>query len=132
MRLIEHIRRAETWNPTQFGIDQLIKYKEQLKRLYRARIEIIVAILAVVKVKPAEFAELDQPRHYLLDIYIRSVMSQIDEALCPFAQFASAVIAGPPIVNDCRVEGRFVHLVFEEEFPIIRDGGIYLFQRPQV
>ena len=62
-----------------FGIDELVENQEQLKRLDRSRIEVVVSVLAVVEVKPAELAELNQPRDDQLDVDVRRVMAEIDE-----------------------------------------------------
>src|SRR5213593_1499124 len=77
--LVQHIRRIEVWNTAQLRIDKLIEDEEQLEWFDRTRIEIIIAILAVVEMKSSEFAELNQTSNNHLDIHVRRVMTEIDQ-----------------------------------------------------
>ena len=79
MRLVEHVRRIEAGEPLQLCIDELVEHQEQLERLHRPRIEVIVAELTVVEMKPAKLTELDETGDDLLDVRIRDVMPEIDQ-----------------------------------------------------
>ena len=57
-----------------------------MKRLYRAGVEIVVAVFAVIEMKPAKLSKLNEPRDYLFDIDVWRVMSEIDEAIRFFSK----------------------------------------------
>ena len=61
VRLVEHIRRVKTGQIAKFGVNQFVKDQEKLERFHRACIQVIVAVFAVVKMKTAEFFELNEP-----------------------------------------------------------------------
>ena len=44
------------------------------------RIEIVVAVFRIVEVEAAELVELDQPRDDHLDVGVRRVVAEIDQA----------------------------------------------------
>src|SRR5437762_8929663 len=69
--------------------------------------------------KAGELPELNQARHDHLDIDVRRVMSEVDEAERFRPQFARAVITGAPIIDDRGVERRFVKLVLDKDAPVI-------------
>ena len=119
MRLVEHVGRVEARHVAQLGVDQLVEDQEELERLDRAGVEVVVAVLAVVEVEPAELAELDQPRHDHLDVDVRRVVAEVDQARRLFAQLARAVVARAPVVDDGRVERRLVELVLDEQPPVV-------------
>ena len=74
--------------------------------------------------KTGEFAELNQPRHDHLDVHVRRMVAQIDQAESLRAKFPSAVITRAPIVNDGGIERRLVELVFDEQSPVVRERGV--------
>ena len=67
MRLVEHVGRIEAVDLTRLRVDQLIEDQEDPERIDGAGVEVVVAVLRVIEVEPAELAELDQPRDDLLD-----------------------------------------------------------------
>jgi hypothetical protein len=116
VRLVEHIRGIEPRDGRiQRRIDQLVENQEQLERFDRPRVEVVVAVLAVVEVEPAELSELDQPRDDLFDVDVRRVVAEIDERERAIAERLRAGIARAPVVDDRRVERRLVQLVLEEQ-----------------
>ena len=56
VRLVEHVGRREARDALELGVDQLVEDQEQLERLDRSAVEIVVAELAVVEVEAAERA----------------------------------------------------------------------------
>src|ERR1035437_1548967 len=114
VRLVEHIRRIKSRRIAQFGVDQFVKDKEQLKWFYRTGVKIIIAIFAVIEMKTAELSELDKTRHDLFNIYVWSVMAKVDETRRLFAQLFRANIARSPVVYYRRVKCRFVKLMFDK------------------
>jgi hypothetical protein len=79
VRLIEHVGRVEARRAVELGVDQLVEDQEQLEGLDRARVEVVVAVLAVVEVETGQLAELDQPRHDHLDVDVRRVVAEVHE-----------------------------------------------------
>src|SRR6185369_2296526 len=132
VRLIKHVRRIEIRQFVNFRIDQLVKDQEKLERLNGAGIEIVVAVFAVIKVKAAEFAELNEARNDLLNIDVRGMMAEIDETRCFFAEFAGTIIAGAPIVNYGRIKRRLKEFVLNEKAPVIGDRGVDLAHRVKI
>ena len=80
MGLVEHVRRVEVLGAAQLGIDQLVEDQEQPERIDRAGVEVVVAIFGIVEVEAAELAELDQPRDDHLDVDVRRMVAEVDEA----------------------------------------------------
>ena len=118
MRLIEHVCRAEVGHPAQFGVNQFVEDQEKLERFYRARIQIVIAVLAVVEMKPRKFAELDQAGDNHFNINVGSVVAEVDQAERLGPKLARAVVARPPIVDYRRVEGRLVEFVLQKHAPV--------------
>src|SRR5262245_51727070 len=75
-----------------------------------------------------EFAELDEPRHYHFDVDVRRVVPQVDQALRLRAELRGAVVARAPVVDDRRIEGRFVKLVLDKHAPVVGQGFVNLAQ----
>ena len=80
MRLIQHVSGLEPRRLAMCGIDQLVQDQEELERVDRAGVEIVVAVFAVVEVEAAELAELDEPGDDHLDVDVGSVMPEIHQA----------------------------------------------------
>src|SRR5262245_11249722 len=76
--------------------------------------------------KSGEFLELNQTRDDHLDINVRCMMAQIDQAERLWSKFACTVIACSPIVNDRRVECRLVKLMFHKDAPVVRQRSVNL------
>ena len=122
VRLVEHIGRVECRAFTLGRIGQLVKHQEQLERIDAARIEVVVAVLAVVEVEATEFAELRKARHDHFDIGVRCMVAQIDQAFRLFAQRLCAGEAGAP-VGDCGgVERRLEQFMFDQQVPAKTPG----------
>ena len=64
-----------------FGEHQFVKHKEQPVRLDRSGCEIVVAVFRVVEVEPAQFPGPEEARDHQLDVGVRQMMSEVDEAL---------------------------------------------------
>jgi hypothetical protein len=77
VRLVDHVAGAESVTRVQFCLDQFVENQEQLVRIDRARIEIVVTIFAVVEMEPAQLAEAVQPRDDLLDVGVGRVMADV-------------------------------------------------------
>ena len=60
----------------------LVKYPEYLVWIDRSEREIVIRIPAIIKVKAAQHARVQQPGHNLFDILRRIVMTRIDQHLC--------------------------------------------------
>ena len=99
MRLVEHMRRIETLGLTHFRVRQFVEYQKQAVRIDGSRIQIIVAIFAVVEMKPTKFAELDQPRHDHLDIHRWRMMPKIDQTIRLIAQFFGDHVIRTPVLH---------------------------------
>jgi hypothetical protein len=81
VQLIDHVGGSEAFRLTALGIDQLVEDQKQPKRLDRTAIEIVVAIFGIVEMEARELLEANEPSDDLLDIYVRRVMAEIDEAI---------------------------------------------------
>ena len=81
MRLVEHVGRVEARRAARGGVDQFVEDQEQAERLDRAGVEIVVAVFGIVEMEAGELAEADEPRDDLLDIDVRRVVAEIDQAL---------------------------------------------------
>ena len=81
------------------GVDQLIEDQEQLKRLDRSGIEVVVSTAAVVEMEAAKFLEMDQAGDDLLDADVGRVMPEIDEAARAVAEFLRRHVARAPVVH---------------------------------
>ena len=70
------------WKPgaALLGVDQLVEDEEQPVGVDRAGVEVVVAVLRIVEVEAAELAELDQPRDDHLDVDVRRMVAEVDEA----------------------------------------------------
>src|SRR5207237_7481994 len=95
------------------------KDHEELERLDRSRIEVVVSVLAVVEMKPAELAELDQPGNNHLDVQVRRVVPEVHEALDARAELARAPVAHTPLIDHGRIERGLVELVLEKQAPAV-------------
>src|SRR2546421_1131015 len=51
VRLIESVRGCKPWNVRKLGIDELVEDEEQLKRLDRSRVQIVIAVLTIVEME---------------------------------------------------------------------------------
>ena len=80
VRLVEHVGGIERPAPALGRVDQLVEDPEKPERIDRAGIQIVVAVFRIVEMESAELADTDQPRHDLLDIDVRRVMAEIDQA----------------------------------------------------
>src|SRR3972149_2530394 len=103
MTLVDHECRRK---PRDVGrtSNQLAEDQEQLERLYAPPLKIIISILAVIKVKPAQFSALDQPRDDKLDIHIGGMMAEVDQAQRLRPKLGRRKVCRPPIIDDSRVE----------------------------
>src|SRR5438093_1614298 len=119
MRLIEHVSRIEIRRASHFRVHQLHEYQKQLEWLDGAGVQVVVAILAVVEMESAKFAELNQTSDDHLDVDVRRVMPEINETECSWPEFARAVIARPPVIDHRRVESRLIELVLEKDTPVV-------------
>jgi hypothetical protein len=95
VRLVDHVAGVEAVSRVQFSLDQFVEHQEQLVRVDRPGIEIVVAILAVVEMEAAQLAEAVQARHDLLDIHVGRVVAQIDQTLGLGASSCAARIELP-------------------------------------
>ena len=120
VRLVEHVRRVEVLGAAVLGIDQLVEDQEQPEGVDRAGIEVVVAVLRVVEVEAAELAELDQPGDDHLDVDVRRVVAEVDQAVGLGAELRGDQVVGAPVLHHGRVERRLVHLVLGEEAPVVR------------
>ncbi len=78
--LVDHVGRMETLRATMLRVDQFVEDEEQAIGVDRAGIEIVVAIFRIVEVEAAELAELDQAGDDHLDIDVRGMVAEVDEA----------------------------------------------------
>ena len=76
----------------QLGIDQFVEDEEQPIGIDRAGVEIVVAIFRIVEVEAAELPELDQPRDDHLDVDVRRVVAEVDQADRPWARVRVAMM----------------------------------------
>src|SRR6185369_3193258 len=113
VRLVQHVCRIEIRNAVELRINELVKNEKELKRFDRSRIEIVVPILAVVEMKTRELTKLNQPRDDHLDIDIRRVVTEVNEAERFWTKLPGAVVTRAPIVYDCGIERRLVKLVLD-------------------
>jgi hypothetical protein len=90
---------VKTLHARALGIDELVENQEQLKGLHRPGIEVVVSVLAVVEMEPAELSELNQARDDQLDVHVRRMMSEIDQRPRAIAELAGAVVARAPVVE---------------------------------
>jgi len=81
VRLIDHVGRIESGPRIQGGFHQFVEDQEQLVRIDRARVQIIVPVLAVIEVKATQLAEAMQPGDDLLDVGVGRMVTQVDQAL---------------------------------------------------
>ena len=110
----------EILGAAQLGIDQFVEDQEQPVGIDRAGVEVVVAIFGIVEMEAAELAELDQPRDDHLDIDVRRVVAEVDQAIGLRPQFLGDDVVGAPVLHDRRIEGRLVHLVLAEQPPVFR------------
>ena len=96
--LIQHVHWIEVG--VRFGFDQFIKDKEQAIRINAASVQIVITVLAVIKVKAAEFAELCQAGDDHFDIHIRRMMPKIHEAFCLVAHLLRDQQVSAPVLDD--------------------------------
>ena len=80
MRLVQHIGRREARRLPIRGLHQLVEDQEQPIGLDRARIQVVIAIFRIVEVEAGELSRMQQARDDHLDIHIRRVMAEIDQA----------------------------------------------------
>ena len=69
------------------GVHQFVEDQEQLVRVDRAGVEVVVAVLAVVEVEAAQLSEAGQAGDDLLDVHVRRMVAEVDQAAGLFAQF---------------------------------------------
>ena len=91
MTLIEHVGRREAGRAAQLGVHQLVEHQENLERIDRAGIQIVVAVFGIVEMEAAQALKLDQPRDDLLDVGRRRVMPEVDQALDVGAELRRAM-----------------------------------------
>src|SRR5208282_2275731 len=120
--LIEHVGRREARSATQLGVHELIENQENLERVDRAGVQIVVAIFGIVEVKAAKALKLDQARNDLLDVRGRRMMTQVHQALHVCAELRRANETGAPVRDHRRVQGRLVELVLNERTPSVGQG----------
>ncbi len=124
--LVEHVGGVEARHRRKLGVHQLVEDEEELERLDGARVQVVVAVLAVVEMEAGQLSELDQAGDDHLDVDVGCVVPQVDQGEGPLPELADAVVARAPVVDHRRVEGRLVELVLDEEAPARRQGGIDL------
>lgn len=112
VRLVDHMGGMEALHATMFGIYQLVEDEEQAVRLDGAGIQIVIAIFRIVEVETTELAELDEPGDDHLDIGVRRMVTEINEAERLFTERISDEVVGAPILHDGGIESRLEHLVF--------------------
>ena len=83
-------------------------------RVDRAGVEVVVAVLRVVEVEAAEFPEPREAGDDLLDVHVRRMVAEVDQALRLGAQGLGAEDRCPPVGDDGGIEGRLVELVLDE------------------
>ena len=64
----------------ELGLDQFVEHQEQAERLDRAGVEIVVAVLRIVEMETAEALRMHQARDDHLDVHVRRVVTEVDEA----------------------------------------------------
>src|SRR5262245_19661899 len=124
VRLIQHVGRVEPRQVRELRVHELVENQEQLKRLDRAGIQIVIPILTVIEMKAAELAELDEPCDDELDVDVRRVVAEVDQRLGLRSQLAHAVITGSPVVEHRRVERGLIEFVFDEQPPAVRHSRV--------
>ncbi len=126
VRLIDHVGGIKTVARVALGLDQFVEHQEQLVRIDRSGIEIVVAVFGVVEVKAAELAEAVQSGDDLFDVDVRRVVAEVDQALGLGAQLLRRQDARSPVRDHRRIEGGLEHLVFEQHAPVVRQGRVDL------
>ena len=124
MRLVEHVRRRDVFRAPPFRVDKLVEDEEEPERIDRTGVEIVVAVFRIVEVEAAELFRMDEARDDHLDVHVRRMVAEVDEAEGPRSKRLRGKERRAPILDHGRIEGRLVHLVFEEEPPIRRQPGI--------
>ena len=79
-----------------------------------------------------EAADPDQPRHDLLDVDVRRMVAEVDQAESLRAQRLGSHEARAPIRDHGRIEGRLVKLVLEEHPPVAGQARIDLGKRLEI
>src|SRR5215213_3448132 len=126
MRLVKHVDRGEVLNALQLGVNQLIENQKELEGLDGARVQIIVAVLAIVKMEARQLAELYETRDDHLYVDVRRMMAQINQRESLWPKLARAVIADSPIIDDRRIERWLVELMLDKQAPVIGDMVVNL------
>ena len=132
VRLVDHVGRIEVRRVRKLRVHQLVEDEEELVGIDGAGIEVVVAVFRIVEVEAAEFLELDQPRDDHLDVGVRRVVAEVDQAIRPAAERVGDQVVGAPVLHDGRIEGRLVELVLGEEPPVDRQRLVDFLQRFQI
>ncbi len=130
MRLVQHMGGVEAGGI--LVLHQLVEHEEQTVGVDGPGIQIVVAIFAVVEVEAAEFAKADQAGDDLFDVHVGRVVAQIDQTFGLWPQFGGDQVVGAPVLHDGGIEGGFVHLVFGEQLPVIRQALVDGLQAVQI
>ena len=117
VRLIEHVRGLQR-HLAPGGVGQLVEHQEQPVRIDRARIQVIVAVFRVVEVEAAEPPGMDQARDDHLDVDVRCMVTEVDQAEGLGPERLRRHERGAPVLDDGGVERRLVHLVLDEQPPV--------------
>ncbi len=123
MALVDHQRELRQLAAP--GGKQLAEDQEELERLDRARRQVVVAVARVVEVEAAEPPRHGQPAHDLLDVRVREVVAQVDEAGAAWAGGLRQQQRAAPVGVDRGVEGRLVRLVLGEHAPVVRQVVVH-------
>ena len=94
---------------------QLDEDQEQLERVDRADDQVVVGVLAVVEVEPAEAALVGQEGDDLLDVRALRVMAEVDQHLRALAELEAGQQRAAPVGEVGRVERGLEELVLDQQ-----------------
>lgn len=126
--LVDHVRRPESGEPLALREHELVEDEEQAVRPDGPGGEVVVAVLGVVEVEAAELPGPEQPGDDELDVRVRQVVPEVDEALGALAEAPGEQVGRAPVLDDRGVEGGLERLVLGEQAPPGREGGVDLAQ----
>ena len=92
--LVDHV--GERRHRPAAVLEQLEHHEEELVGADRADGEVVVAVLRVVEVEAAEPAGHRESRDDLLDVRVREVVAEVDEAAAPAGRRACASSSDEP------------------------------------
>ena len=133
MGLVDHVRHllrtASRWFIiVLFGAHQFVENQEQFKRIDRSHDEVIIRIFAVVEVKSAQPALIQQHRHNVLDVGALRMMPGVHQDVCLFAHSRRCQIGQPPVGEIGVVKRRLEKFVFNQHPFALRQRGVHLGQ----